>query len=184
MAHLDPPLKEQQTFILKQVQQLKPNHEVSSIAFLRDGRLATGSGTIVSIWETDRQGWLHQVQQLKYNRHNGYHNSMAFSCNGRLAIPDNMTGVFMWETDWRGRLQQVQQLETGRIVTSLAFSPNGHQLVTGGGNPISIWEKDLQGRLQQVQRLNHGHSVKLVAFSRDGQLMTAGQGKVLIWQAN
>ena len=170
--------------MLRQLQQLESKYPVSSIAFSRDGRLATDSPGIVSIWEADRQGQLYQVQQLEYKVDFVSPGPMVFSPDGRLAIANSMN-VLMWETDQRGRLQQVQQLETGRIINSVTFSPDGHQLATGGGNPVSIWEKDLQGRLHQAQKLK-SHFVHSIAFSPDGRRLAAGGNspEVLIWEAD
>jgi WD40 repeat protein len=145
--------------------------EVSLLAVLADGRLASGGndGTI-KLWPTEGTG---EPVVLTYGA--GVR-SLAVLADGRLASGSSDGTIKLWPTEGTG---QPVVLTHGVDVTSLAVLADG-QLASGGEDgTIKLWPTEGTG---QPVVLTHGAGVLSLAVLGDGRLASgSSDGTIKLW---
>jgi WD40 repeat protein len=154
---------------------------VTSVAFAPDGRtLAAGSSDrTIKLWDPASARHLRALigpdsawsASRMTTRRPSYHNSIAFSPDGRtLALGSDAT-IKLWDSA-SGELLCTLSGDTDSVL-SVAFSPDGRTLASGSQDyTIKLWDS-ASGRLLRTQR-NHTDSVHSVAFSPDGRMLASG----------
>ncbi|GLB36779.1 hypothetical protein LshimejAT787_0310660 [Lyophyllum shimeji] len=152
-------------------------HPVTSVAFSRSGKVASGSwDKTVGIWDVRTR-----ELEAKLRGHTKGVTSVAFSpiadlvCSGSK---DCTLGI------WDAKTRELQDRLRGhtRAVNSVSFSPDGSRILSGSSDArLRIWNAD---RVEADFR-SKGNRAKVTsaAFSQDGKRVVSGtqDGTVRIW---
>jgi WD40 repeat protein/serine/threonine protein kinase len=150
---------------------------VSSLAFSKDGRLATGSeDRTIKIWRlaTGRD-------EMTIRGHTRPINGMAFSPDGRNVVSSSADNTIrVWDVTH----PQEAQCLTGHTadVNSVAFSVNGEFLATGSDDEsVCLWDVLTGNKVGEMAHALGG--INSVAFSPDGRLLAGANqtGQVYVW---
>jgi WD40 repeat protein len=156
--------------------------EVLSVAFSKDGRLASGSADqTAKVWDAATG-----TELLTLRGHTGSVTSVCFSPDGqRLASASRDGTVKVWDVQ-KGSTQMAARLTLpghAGVIFSLAFSPDSQQVASAGvDQTVRLWDLATGGAL-----LLRGHtgSVNGVAFSPGGKrLASVSHDRTLkVWDA-
>ena len=172
---------------LREVEFLKTESSVNSVAFSPDGSLlASGSGdpgsgpdsNAVRLWRVS-DGKL--LRTLK-----GYVSgveSVAFSPDGSLLAAVAGDAVRLWRVSDGKLLRTLKPPEHPVLVSSVAFSPDGSLLALGSDETVRLWRVS-DGKL--LRTLNtYSNGVRSVAFSPDGSLLASGSDEAIrLWRVS
>jgi WD40 repeat protein len=157
---------------------------VNSIAFSRDGKLASGSHDYtVKLWDLEScEPW---ATPRGDNGDNGYFSpadSVAISSGSKwLASGSLDSAVKLWDAR-SGKLQVTIAAHKNETASAVAFSPDGKWLASGShDNTIKLWDVK-SGELRGTLASHNGH-VYSVAFSLDGKQLASGSkdGTAKLW---
>ena len=148
------------------------NDGVVSVAFSRDGTLASGGRNgSVTLWADE------SVTTLTV--HTASARSVAFSPDGSILASGSHDGtVILWDT----ATEQLNILtEHTAPVETVAFSPDGSTLASGSQDgTVILWDVDTGQPKGTI--MGHANWVWSVAFSPDGTLAIGrNDGTVLLW---
>ena len=157
---------------------LGAHSDVFSVAFSRDGTLASAGWDGVRLWDVRGRRQLGKLLR----GHTGAVASVAFSGDGRALASAGWDGVRLWDVRGRRQLGEPLRGHTG-AVASVAFSPDGRALASAGEDEtVRLW--DLSGRRQLGEPLvGHDGSVNSVAFRPGGRMVASAgdDGTVRLW---
>lgn len=156
---------------------------VESIAWSRDGRLASGSAdTTVLVWDT-KSG----QPTITLMGHEGNVESVAWSLDGILASGSSDQTIIIWDLE-TGQLGETLKGHSG-VVNSVAWSYHG-QLASGSADgSVIVWNLDTGQPALTLE--GHNNEVWSVAWSPDGKLASSScggfdslicsSGEIIIW---
>ncbi|PYQ57430.1 MAG: hypothetical protein DMF53_22705, partial [Acidobacteria bacterium] len=162
---------------------------VSSLAFRRDGVLASSSGDTITLWNpalgtkissfsAPRDGKAHQILALAFSPRAGSQVLASAGEDGTVRLWNSTTGEPLGEP---GEAH-------GDMVTSLAFSQDGRRLASAGrDHVIHLWDVekeqwDSSNRHPVQTLLGQGRAIWALAFGADGHLVSGGdEGAVVLW---
>lgn len=157
---------------------------VNSIAFSRDGKLASGSHDYtVKLWDLE---WCKPWATLRGdngdNNNRGIADSIAISSDSKSLASGSLNGdVKLWDAR-SGKLQFTIAAHKNERTSAVAFSPDGKWLASGShDDTIKLWDVK-SGKLRGTLESHTGH-VYSVAFSLDGKQLASGSkdGTAKIW---
>ena len=105
---------------------------VRKVAFIQDGRFASGGGEELLLW--DATG----LPLDTITGHKWLGRSVAFSANGTLASGGWVGSLDLWDAD-TGQ-HEMRLSGHGSVVNSIAFSPDGKTLASVAGKIIRLWD--------------------------------------------
>ena len=151
------------------------NDGVVSVAFSRDGTLASGGqdGTVI-LWDAITE------QPTTLTGHTASARSVAFSPDGSILASGSHDGtVILWDV----ATQQPKDTLTEHTapVETVAFSRDGSTLASGSHDgTVILWDVDTGQRKDTI--MGHANKVWSLAFSPDGTLAIGrNDGTVLLW---
>ncbi|NGZ09595.1 MAG: hypothetical protein CV088_09430 [Nitrospira sp. LK70] len=152
---------------------LSHGFEVTSLAVLPDGRLASGSGYdgTIKLWPKDGTG-----EPVVLSHGGAGVSSLVVLPDGRLVSGDVNGRIKLWPKEDRG---DPIVLTHGRAVWSLAGLADGRLASGGSDGTIKLWPQD--GRDKPVV-LRQGSGVRSLAMLADGRLASGGEdGTIKLW---
>ncbi|KAL6822553.1 hypothetical protein V8C40DRAFT_249898 [Trichoderma camerunense] len=151
------------------------NHDVYSVNFSRNGRLAFGlSNGIVGVWD------MKSTYLQTFNGHKKPVLSVVFSPDNQLLASGSVDKTIkVWDVNSGACLQTLER-HNGWI-KSVIFCPNGHRLISGSSDgTITVWDVASGVCLQTFE--DYENPVNSVVFLPDGQLASGSDdGIVRVW---
>jgi WD40 repeat protein len=153
---------------------------VNSVAWSKDGRLASGSnhGTTI-IWDlsTGQPG-----QILTETLVEAEITSVAWSNDGHLASGSNDGTVIVWDLKTGEPAQTLRSSTNGSPITSVAWSADEHLASGSSDGTIIVWDLITSQPAQTLRRPQNGSSVTSIAWSVDGHLASGTDDhSVIVW---
>jgi WD40 repeat protein len=141
---------------------------VTSVAFGTEGRLATGVGNNIQMWDANTGAAIGQP----LTGHTGFVFGVAFQPDGKTVASGDSDGTLrLWDVTTTIPL-------FGR---SVAFNPDGTVLATGGvDGTIRLWDPDNRRAFGRTFAGPKG-KVTGLAFSRDGRRLAAADAGGTMW---
>src|SRR5271166_1429508 len=151
---------------------LSQGSEVSSLAVLGDGRLASsGIDGKILIWPKNFAGAPRELSQ-------GYFPLLAAQGDGRLAGSGEDDKIRIWPKDFAGAPEELP----GSRVRSLAVLGDGRLASSGEDGKIRIWPKDFAGAPRVLSQGSLASRGSFLAALGDGRLASGGtDGQIRIW---
>jgi WD40 repeat protein/energy-coupling factor transporter ATP-binding protein EcfA2 len=111
------------------------------------------------------------VEQNRFQGHQNYVDSVAFSPDGEYIVSSSLNIVRLWNR--KGELIGSPFVGHQDVVTSVAFSPDGQTIVSGSRDGIvRLWNRN--GEPIGSPFVGHQSAVTSVAFSPDGEYIVSG----------
>jgi len=150
--------------------------EVTSITWLNDGRLCTGSADhTVKVWGADGSC----LQTLE--GHSGKVISVSWSDDGRICSGSEDKTMRVWEVSPIGCIQPLQG-HTAEV-TSISWSTDGRICSGSADGTMRVWDV-LSGKCTQIFR-GHSGKVNAMAWSGDSKICSGSDGQeVRIWDVS
>ncbi len=151
------------------------NGPVAAVAVLPDGRVVSGGGDRVLVWDPAQPG----TDPVELGRYDNWVKAIAVLPDGRVVSGWNDGRVLEWDPAQPGS----GPVELGRYdssVATVAVLPDG-RVVSGGGDRVLVWDPSRPGSAA-VELGDHGGSVTAVAVLPDGRVVSGGHTRrVLVW---
>ncbi len=154
-----------------------------SVAFNREGQLATGSWQgIVKLWDVEATPRLQVAfDEDRNTRHPVV--AVAFDRESRkLATASFDRRIDVWDVATGGHARTIPQ---SGLVLCVAFSPDGRYIASSGeGKTVRLWDAATDREVLGLR--GHTGSCECVAFSPEGDLLASAgtDGTIRIWDAS
>jgi WD40 repeat protein len=148
---------------------LSHGSDVSSLAVLADGRLASAGGGEIKLWPKEGTG------EPVVLSHGTPVLSLAALADGRLASGDLDDTIKLWPKEGTG---EPVVLSHGSPVLALAVLADGRLASGGLDGTIKLWPAKGVG---EPVVLSHGSDVSSLAMLVDGRLASGGDGTIKLW---
>ena len=148
---------------------------VKAIAYLPDGRLASGSydGT-VRIWNMRTGG----ESMPHFASGDGDVRSVAVAQTGKSLASGTETGIVcLWSLEAPREPPRRLRGHDGWVY-SVAFSPDGQLIASVGGNGLCLWDVETG---QQVSVTSATKDIRAIVFSPDGNIMASLSNDKEVW---
>lgn len=154
---------------------------VPGVAFLADGRVASGS------WDQHVKVWNTETGTVERTLGPGYEHSGPYSAwsavdadrSGTFVAASGRDGLHLWSlSDWSERVIR----GTAADVPAIAFSPDGSMVLTGSTDQrLDVW--NVRTGLLVASLRGHTGTVRGVAWSPDGRtaVSASDDGMVRVW---
>jgi uncharacterized protein YjiK len=158
---------------------------VSSVAFSKDGTLATGDyNGSTYLWDAASGNPIRTLADPGTPNIGSTVDSVAFNPDGdTLAVGDGDGSTYLWDV---ASGNPIRTLPDGNFaeVLSVTFSPDGNTLAAGASNGSTyLWDVHTGTRIRTITDPG-SKGVSSVAFSKDGTLATGDHnGSTYLWNA-
>ncbi|MDT5009825.1 MAG: hypothetical protein QOH57_1442, partial [Mycobacterium sp.] len=154
---------------------LQHEDAVSSLAFNRDGLLATASvnGTL-RVWSAANASLIGPPIDTQQ----GALTSVAFTADGRRLVTGGGTTARAWDAATRTPVGL--PMTDSEKVTTVATNEDGSRVFTGNDmNVLSLWDVQTGQLIKHVQN-DDAYGIKTVALSGDGHVVATGDSENLV----